>query len=76
MRISVISYNHVSTIVIENESPRVELMQKIRNGAVVRGGTNFELPMMEAYALAERYKINSSAIVMYFLSDGSADYPV
>ena len=39
------------------------------------GATNFENPMLDAFNIAGRYEGEFNTFHVYFLSDGSADYP-
>lgn len=71
-RVSVITYDDISRVVIENEAPSVALMSRIQ---YMGHGTNFEKPLRDAYRLAKRYEGTSDRIVLLFLTDGTANYP-
>ena len=52
-RVSVITYDDISRVVIENEAPSVAFMSRIQ---YMGHGTNFEKPLGDAYRLAKRYE--------------------
>ena len=71
-RVSVITYDDISRVVIENQSPDPALMSRI---TYMGHGTNFEKPLSDAYRLAKRYESQSDRFVLLFLTDGTANYP-
>ena len=52
MKVSTIIYDNLADIVFEHKVPDIELLKKI---SYTGFGTNFELPLNQAYKLAKKY---------------------
>jgi len=72
VKVSVIMYSNFSEIVIENEIPRIELLDRI---TFKGGSTSFEEPLMHGYEIAKRHFETDKKTVMLFMSDGVAEFP-
>lgn len=71
-KVSIILYNTNSRIVVENETPNIQLIKRLENQG---GWTDFNKALLDAYMLTQKYEDFAENFIWGFMTDGEAKYP-
>ena len=70
--ITIINYNDKAQKMFEQKVPNVDLISNIQQ---LKGNTNFNEPLIMAQKIISQSKDKYGKIILYFMSDGEADFP-